>query len=250
MGRPDAQRPRPDGTEPRRRTRKRPKPVDAYGEVDQRCPHSFKLGRHDAVQAVTQRLLRRGGIQTNLASVHDELRASSADTSQKKADLQCTNLSSDGKVTLLDLGITHPLIDTNISIKSTEERGFAANKYGDKKEAGYVKVIEDNELDLNYHSFTFGTFGAFGPGTWKVIKTVCDPETHPHAHGDYDPWNAPDPKRDFTLTLGFALQRANARMVRNADLRRRRNRASERYASGAKDHEDLDPDSSDSSDSD
>ena len=31
---------------------------------------------------------------------------------------------------------------------------------------------------------------------------------------------------------------------------RRRNRASERYASGAKDHEDLDPDSSDSSDSD
>ena len=113
-----------------------------------------------------------------------------------------------------------------------------------------MKVIEDNELDLNYHSFTFGTFGAFGSGTWKVIKTVCDPETHPHAHGDYDPWNAPDPKRDFTLTLGFALQRANARMVRNADLWRRRNRASERYASGAKDHEDLDPDSSDSSDSD
>ena len=33
------------------------------------------------------------------------------------------------------------------------------------------------------------------------------------------------------------------------DLRRRRNRAGERYASGAKDHEDLDPDSSDSYDS-
>ena len=68
------------------------------------------------------------------------------------------------------------------------------------------KVIEDNELDLNYHSFTFGTFGtfgAFGSGTWKVVKKVCDPETHPHAHGDYDPWNAPDPKRDVTLTLGF-----------------------------------------------
>ena len=62
-----------------------------------------------------------------------------------------------------------------------------------------------------------------------ISVKVCDPETHPHAHGDYDPWNAPDPKRDFTLTLGFALQRANARMVRNADLRRRRNRAGERY---------------------
>ena len=43
--------------------------VDAYGEHDQRCPHSFKLGRHDAVQAVTQRLLQRGGIQTSWSSV-------------------------------------------------------------------------------------------------------------------------------------------------------------------------------------
>ena len=39
-----------------------------------------------------------------------------------------------------------------------------------------------------------------------VINKVFAPETHPHAHGDYDPWNAPDPKRAFTLTLGFARQ--------------------------------------------
>ena len=56
------------------------------------------------------------------------LRASSADTSQKKADLQCTNLSSDGKVTLLDLGITHPLIDTNISIKLSRQRSGALRR--------------------------------------------------------------------------------------------------------------------------
>ena len=37
----------------------------------------------------------------------------------------------------------------------------------------------------------------------------------------------------FIVTLGFALQRANAKMVRDANLRRRRNRAGERYASSA-----------------
>ena len=39
-----------------------------------------------------------------------------------------------------------------------------------------MKVIEENELDLDYHSFTFGTLhvGAFGYGTWKVIKNQED----------------------------------------------------------------------------
>ena len=43
----------------------------------------------------------------------------------------------------------------------------------------------------------------------------------------------PNPKHDFIVTMGFALQRANAKMVRDANLRRRRNRAGERYASSA-----------------
>ena len=34
-------------------------------------------------------------------------------------------------------------------------------------------------------------------------------------------------------TLGFALERANAKMVRGADLWRRRNRTGERFASSA-----------------
>ena len=117
---------------------RRPRPTQAKGGTEDWQKNKKGLARQvkretdgslRVVQAVTQRLLRRGGIQTKLASVHEQ-RASSTDTSQKKAGLQCTNLSSDGKVTLLDLGITHPLIDTNISIKPTEERGFAAHKYG------------------------------------------------------------------------------------------------------------------------
>ena len=48
------------------------------------------------------------------------------------------------------------------------------------------------------------------------------------------PWNSPGPKRDFTLSLGFALQRANSRMLRNADKRRRLARSSGKYSSGTR----------------
>jgi hypothetical protein len=71
----------------------------------------------------------------------------------------------------------------------------------------------------------------------KLTTLYCVATTHTcqcaHAIGDYDSWINPGPKRDFIVTLGFALQRANAKMVRDANLRRRRNRAGERYASSA-----------------
>ena len=51
---------------------------------------------------------------------------------------------------------------------------------------------------------------------------------------NYNPWNSPGPKRDFTLSLGFALQRANSRMLRNADKRRRLARSSGKYSSGTR----------------
>ena len=43
-----------------------------------------------------------------------------------------------------------------------------------------------------------------------------------------------EPKRDFVLTLGFALQRANSRMLRGADKRRRKARGSGLYSSGTR----------------
>ena len=50
----------------------------------------------------------------------------------------------------------------------------------------------------------------------------------------FNPWNAPGPKRDFILSLGFALQRANSRMLRNADRRRRNARGCGLYSSGTR----------------
>ena len=46
--------------------------------------------------------------------------------------------------------------------------------------------------------------------------------------------NAPSPKRDFILSLGFALQRANSRMLRDSDRRRRNARACGKYSSGTR----------------
>ena len=139
-----------------------------------------------------------------------------------------------GRQTLLDVGIAHPLIDTRITKKSTVERGFAANAYGKRKNNDYNAIIQAKNLDLHYEAVTFGTFGSFGTGTWDVISKACDPSTHPKARDDLNPWNAPGPKRDFILSLGFALQRANSRMLRDADRRRRKARSCGIYSSGTR----------------
>ena len=41
-----------------------------------------------------------------------------------------------------------------------------------------------------------------------------------HALDDFNSWRDPDPRRRFILSVGFALQRGNSRMLRQADRRR------------------------------
>ena len=65
--------------------------------------------------------LRQAGKAAKEATVY-ELREDSTDRSQRKGDLVCDDLLSSGKSTILDVGITYPLIDTNVNNKSTEER--------------------------------------------------------------------------------------------------------------------------------
>ena len=69
---------------------------------------------------------------------------------------------------------------------------------------------------------------------WSVIDRATDPNTHPKASGDYDPWRRPDPRREYVLSVAFANQIGGAIMVRGADARRRRNRSGGRYATGAR----------------
>ena len=112
--------------------------------------------------------------------------------------------------------------------------GGGRNLKGATCAQSYNAIIKANNLDLHYKSVTFGTFGSFGAGTWAVITKACDPSTHPKGLDDFNPWNAPGPKRDFVLSLGFALQRANSRMLRGADRRRRNARGCDQYSSGTR----------------
>ena len=136
------------------------------------------------------------------ATVH-ELRAGTTDRSQRKGDLVCDDLLSSGKSTILDVGITYPLIDTNVNNKSTEERGYAANKYGDKKNKDYNAIIRTKSLDYTYKSITFGTFGAFGSGTWDVIERACDPRTHPRRYRRLRPLEAASPQARLHSFFGL-----------------------------------------------
>ena len=66
-------------------------------------------------------------------------------------------------------------------------------------------------------AITFTTFGGFGEGTHELIKEV----TKDTDWSLNDPWVKPSPKSHAYLTFGFALARANARMLLHADSRRR-----------------------------
>ena len=90
-----------------------------------------------------------------------------------------------------------------------------ADRYDQKKVRHYHKIMDEKDLHghLHYRSFTLGTFGSFGKSAWKIIDEVCDND-HPHALDDFNSWRDPDPRRRFILSVGFALQRGNSRMLR------------------------------------
>ena len=126
-------------------------------------------------------------------------------------------LFHEGK-TILDVGITHPTIDTYINTLSSEApRGSAANKMAANKNRRAHNIIEEKGLDIDFKAITFTTFGGFGEGTHELIKEV----TKDTDWSLNDPWVKPNPKSHAYLTFGFALARANARMLLHADSRRR-----------------------------
>ena len=127
--------------------------------------------------------------------------------SKRKGDLTAIGLFSEGK-TVLDIGITHPTIDTYINQSSSQaQRGSAANIYANSKDASANKIIKDKNLDVEFRAITFTTYGGFGTSAHDLIKKMTA-EAYPY---DLDPWARPGPRSYAYLQLGFALARANAR---------------------------------------
>ena len=203
-----------------RRRRVRPRSVDVLGEHDMRCKFAFTLARHNGVQRELQRLVREAGVHVERCTVW-ELRAGAGDRSQKQADLLLRGWEGAASETLLDVGITHSTIGTLYNnSKPWRGRGVPANKYAGKKERGYMREIVAKQLPYSYTSFVVETYGAFGKAAWSVIRSLCDPATHPKFEGDYNAWSNPNPLRDFHLSIGFAIQRGNARMLQRCASRR------------------------------
>ena len=199
--------------------------VDAFGEHDQRCPLTFTLGRHDEVQeGALRRMLKANGIHVSNSKT-SELRDPTDfnDKSRRKGDLTVTGLFDEGK-TILDIGITHPTIDSSINTLSSEVRAAGANRYANNKDRRAKKIINDKKLDIDFKAITFGTYGAFGKSTHSLIKKA----TADAQESVFCPWVAPGPRQHAYLLFGFSLARANARMLINADSKRRSARNSVR----------------------
>ena len=79
-----------------------------------------------------------------------------------------------------------------------------------------MKIIREKELDVGFRAITFGTYGAFGKASHKLIATATANSPLPV----YSPWVRPGPKAHAYLLFGFTLARANARMLINAGSKR------------------------------
>ena len=145
------------------------------------------------------------------------------DNDRRKGDLTTYGLFDDG-ATVLDVGITHPTIDSSISSLSSEVRAAGANAYATTKDRRANKIIEDKGLNIGFRAITFGTYGAFGKSTHKLIATATANSPQPL----FSPWVKPGPKAHAYLLFGFTLARANARMLINAEAKRRSARNSVR----------------------
>ena len=88
------------------------------------------------------------------------------------------------------------------------------------------RYMSDNRTDLTRPTSPGSTTGAAGflvqppapPAAVGGRPAAAPREAHPY---DFDPWARPGPKSHAYLQLGFALARANARMLINADASRR-----------------------------
>ena len=137
------------------------------------------------------------------------------DASRRKGDLTATGLFDSG-ATILDVGITHPTIDSSVSSLSSEVRAAGANAYAAAKDRRANAIIEEKGLDIGFKAITFGTYGAFGKASHKLIATATANSPLPV----YSPWVRPGPKAHAYLLFGFTLARANARMLINAGSKR------------------------------
>ena len=178
---------------------------------------TFKLGRHDEVQECALRpTLTSNNVHVSKSKTSELRRPDDPfDASRHKGDLTATGLFDSG-ATILDVGITHPTIDSSVSSLSSEVRAAGANAYAAAKDRRANAIIEEKGLDIGFKAITFGTYGAFGKASHKLIATATANSPLPV----YSPWVRPGPKAHAYLLFGFTLARANARMLINAGSKR------------------------------
>ena len=115
-------------------------------------------------------LIKEAGIHVETSKVRELRRVDDPnDNSKRKGDLTATGLFHDGQ-TVLDVGITHPTIDTYINNSSSgAARGPAANIYANNKCRSANKIIKDKELDLDFMAIVAGLRVQYIPPAFCIL---------------------------------------------------------------------------------
>ena len=80
-------------------------------------------------------------------------------------------------------------------------RGAGANAYASSKDRRANKIIEEKGLNIGFKAITFGTYGAFGTATHRLIAAATANTPCPV----YSPWVRPSPKQRAYLLFGVAV---------------------------------------------
>ena len=136
--------------------------MDALGNHALNCKHgSERIGRHDKISDIIF-------LQCQKALLHPTSESRCDHTSQNRSDIEIPNWI-DGKTALLDIGITNPTCQSNLS-NAAITPGYAIEKYETAKLLKYQDICEnESKICIPIISETFGKWSTTAIKTLKRI---------------------------------------------------------------------------------
>jgi hypothetical protein len=160
--------------------------------------------RHDSLVAIMSRLLRTGGLSTQVEPPN--LLPDAPD--QRRGDLLVRDFEE--RDTLMDIAVTHPLKNRERSLRTP---GWACTDMESRKRTKYEGYAE--LADLKFLPVVWDAYGAAADGARHVLKIGSQRILENNKQAFEGPnWAAASPAAFYKQLLSVKLQKGSARIVR------------------------------------
>jgi hypothetical protein len=159
--------------------------------------------RHDSLVAIVSRLLRTGGLSTQVEPPN--LLPDAPD--QRRGDLLVRDFEE--RDTLMDIAVTHPLKNRERSLRTP---GWACTDMESRKRTKYEGYAE--LADLKFLPVVWDAYGAAADGARHVLKIGSQRLLENKKAFEGPNWAAASPAAFYKQLLSVKLQKGSARIVR------------------------------------